>query len=245
MRAATKILIGTSGFQYAEWKGGFYPADLSAAKMLAYYSQRFPTTEINYTFRRLPSDKTLANWQDQTPEGFRFTLKALQRITDYRRLRNCGDLLKSFLAAAVKLGTRRGALLFQLPPNFKCDLPVLEDFLAELPLDSRAAFEFRHVSWFIDGVFEALRRRNAALCIADSEGLTTPAVFTSALGYFRLRRGDYTATELRRWAKMIGDSSSRLRDIHVYFKHEETGTGPRLAKKLMKMLGVEVRHSTT
>jgi uncharacterized protein YecE (DUF72 family) len=235
------IWIGTSGFQYPEWKGNFYPEKMPAAKMLAYYSERFPTTEINYTFRQLPSDKTLANWLAQTPDHFRFTLKALQRITDFQRLKNCEDLLRAFLDAAMKLGTKRGALLFQLPPQFKCDLRVLEDFLALLPKSAAAAFEFRDTSWFSEPVFEALRRHNAALCIPDSEKLTTPAVFTGSAGYFRLRRVDYTPTELRQWAEIIRHQSSRLTDIYVYLKHEEAGTGPRLAKELMTMLGLQQR----
>jgi uncharacterized protein YecE (DUF72 family) len=233
------ILIGTSGFQYPEWKGGFYPEDMSPARMLSYYAERFSTTEINYTFRQLPSDQTLANWIAQTPDGFRFTLKALQRITDHRRLKNCEELLRGFVAAANRLGSKRGALLFQLPPNFKCDVPVLEDFLALLPPGSGAAFEFRHSSWFIDPVFEALCRHNAALCLADSEDLTTPTVFTSTTAYFRLRRVNYSRPALGRWAEIIGEQSGGWKDTWVYFKHEEAGTGPRLAKQLIKMLGLE------
>jgi len=233
------IWIGTSGFQYPEWKGSFYPEKMPPAKMLAFYSERFPTTEINYTFRQLPGDKTLANWIAQTPEQFRFTLKALQRMTDHQRLKNCEELLRGFIDAAMKLGSKRGALLFQLPPQFKCDLPVLEDFLRLMPPSVVAAFEFRHASWFTDAVFDALRRHNATLCIADSEKLTTPTVFTSANGYFRLRRVAYTPAELRGWAETIRDQSSRLTDIYLYLKHEEAGTGPRLAKELMEILGLK------
>ena len=233
------ILIGTSGFQYKEWKGDFYPERLPAAKMLAYYAQRFPTTEINYTFRQLPSDKTLANWLAQTPEQFRFTLKALRQITEYKRLKNCEELLGGLVKAAMKLGPKRGALLFQLPPQFKCDVAVLSDFLALLPPSVVAAFEFRDTSWFTDAVFDVLRRHNTALCIADSEKLTTPTVSTGTTGYFRLRRVNYTSAELRRWADAIREQSSRMTDIYIYLKHEDTGTGPRLANELMKMLGVK------
>jgi uncharacterized protein YecE (DUF72 family) len=224
------IWIGTSGFKYSEWKGSFYPTKMPPAKVLSFYSQHFPTTEINYTFRRLPSHKTLANWLAETPEQFRFTLKALQRITDYQRLQNCEESVRDFVDAALKLGPKRGALLFQLPPQFKWDLPLLKDFLALLPPSVVAAFEFRDASWFTDAVYDALRRHHAAFCIADSGKLTTPTVFTSATGYFRLRRVDYTPAELRRWAETIRDQSSRLTDIYVYLKHEEAGTGPRLAK---------------
>ncbi len=233
------IWIGTSGFQYAEWKGNFYPEKMPTARMLAYYAEHFPTTEINYTFHQLPSDKTLSNWATQTPEQFRFTLKALQRITDFQRLRNCEELTRVFIAAALKLGSKRGALLFQLPPSFKCDLPVLNNFLSLLPKSVTAAFEFRDKSWFCDDVYETLRRHNATLCIAESDTLQTPVVFTGTAGYFRLRRVDYTTDELQRWAGIIHKQASRLADIYVYFKHEDAGTGPRLSKQLMTMLGLE------
>jgi uncharacterized protein YecE (DUF72 family) len=232
------IWIGTSGFLYPEWKGSFYPAKMPTTKMLSFYSQRFPTTEINYTFRQLPSDKALANWLAQTPEKFRFTLKALRRITEFQRLKGCEELLRDLIGAAMKLGPKRGALLFQLPSSFKCDLPGLEDFLALLPKSAAAAFEFRHTSWFNDSVFDALRRHDTALCIADSEKLTTPTVITASTAYFRLRRVNYTSVELRRWAEVIREQSSRLADIYIYLKHEEAGTGPRLAKQLMEMLGL-------
>ncbi|MGN6552504.1 MAG: DUF72 domain-containing protein [Verrucomicrobiota bacterium] len=230
------IWIGTSGFQYPEWKGSFYPEKMPATKMLTFYGQRFATTEINYTFRRLPSDKSISNWLAQTPERFRFTLKALQRITDFQRLQNCEELTGELLAAAMKLGEKRGALLFQLPPSFKCDLPVLRDFLALLPRSVSAAFEFRHKSWFCDATYETLRDHNVTLCIAESEKLATPTVFTGSAGYLRLRCADYTNTRLRQWANIIEEQKSRLADIYIYFKHEEAGTGPRFAKELSAML---------
>ena len=233
------IWIGTSGFQYPEWKGNFYPVKMPSAKMLAFYARHFPTTEVNFTFRRLPSDKALANWSAQTPELFRFALKAPEAITHHRRLEDCGPALQSFAGAALKLGPKRGALLFQLPPQFECDLPVLENFLASLPPSLVVTFEFRHSSWFTDSVFDALRRHNATWCIADAEKLSTPVVFTSTTGYFRLRRVAYSDDDLRRWAETISDHSSRLTDIYVYFKHEESSTGPRLAKELMGMLGLK------
>jgi uncharacterized protein YecE (DUF72 family) len=230
------IWIGTSGFQYPEWKGDFYPEKMPAAKMLSFYAQHFSTTEINYTFRQLPSEKTLSNWLAQTPDTFRFTLKALQRITDFQRLRNCEDLTRAFLVAAQKLGSKRGALLFQLPPQFKCDVPVLDDFLALLPKTAKAAFEFRDASWFCDATYATLQRHHAALCIAESETLATPVVFTAKTTYFRLRKVNYTTKELKRWAEIIRAQGGKLEDVYVYFKHEETGTGPRLAKELMKLI---------
>lgn len=230
------IWIGTSGFQYPEWKGSFYPEKLPVAKMLSHYAQHFPTTEINYTFRRLPSEQTITRWLAQTPDPFRFTLKALQRITDFQRLQNCEALTQAFVDSALKFGPKRGALLFQLPPSFPCDPSVLRDFLATLPRSVTAAFEFRHESWFADSVYDALHDHNATLCIAESEKLTTPTVFTGTAGYFRLRRVNYTNSDLRRWAEIIRAQASRLADIYIYFKHEEAGTGPRLAKQLKEML---------
>jgi uncharacterized protein YecE (DUF72 family) len=237
-RLTTMIWIGTSGYQYKEWKGKFYPEKMSLPKMLAFYAERFPTMEIIYTSRHLPSDETLDNWLAQTPEQFRFTLKAPERITHHRRLKDCEPVLQSFADAALKLGPKLGALLFQLPPQFKCDLPVLETFLASVPKSLVAAFEFRHASWFTDSVFDALRRHNATLCIADTTELTTPTVFTNTTGYFRLRRLPYSTDDLRHWAETIRDHAARLADIYVYFKHEETCAGPRLAKDLMGMLGL-------
>jgi len=236
MEKKREFWIDTSGFQYPEWREIFYPKDLSVTKMLAYYSQRFATTEINYTFRRLPSDKTLNNWLAQTPSQFRFTLKALQQITDFRRLKNCSGVVKSFLAVAAKLGSKRGALLFQLPPSFKRDLAVLDDFLAGLPSNAKAAFEFRNESWFTDEVFDLMRRHKTALCIADSEKLTTPAVFTAPFTYFRLRRGNYSQSELRRWAKLIEqpDSPMPVQETYVYFKHEDTPEGALYAEELLR-----------
>jgi uncharacterized protein YecE (DUF72 family) len=166
-------------------------------------------------------------------------LKALQRITDFQRLQNCAELTSAFIAAASKLGAKRGALLFQLPPSFKYDLPVLNDFLDLLPKSVTVAFEFRDQSWFCEPTYDALHRHHATLCIAESEKLQTPTVFTGPAGCLRLRRVNYTTSELQRWADLIREQASRLADIYVYLKHEEAGTGPRLAKQLMAMLDLK------
>src|SRR5947207_6219985 len=168
------IWIGTSGYNYPEWKGSFYPADLPAAKMLPYYAARFPTVEINYTFYRMPTEKLVAGWAAQTPSPFRLTLKAPRRITHDARLKNCGELVKSFCQVAGTLGEKLGALLFQLPPNAKKDRALLETFLDELPPSAPAAFEFRHASWLDDEVFDSLACRRYALCVSDSEKMSTP-----------------------------------------------------------------------
>ena len=168
------IWVGTSGYNYPEWKGTFYPADLPAAKMLPYYAARFPTVEINYTFYRMPNEKIVSGWAAQTPSPFKLTLKAPRRITHDNRLKNCGELVAAFCGVAGSLQDKLGALLFQLPPNARKDLPLLDAFLAELPPNVRAAFEFRHVSWLDDEVCGRLAARNLALCVADSERLATP-----------------------------------------------------------------------
>jgi uncharacterized protein YecE (DUF72 family) len=231
------ILVGTSGYNYPEWKGSFYPADLAAAKMLPYYAARFPTVEINYTFYRMPTEKILLGWVKQVPPGFRFALKAPRRITHDARLANCESLTSAFcLVASSGLGEALGALLFQLPPNQKKDLPRLEAFLDTLPPKAPAAFEFRHPSWFDDSVFSALRRRNKALCVADSEKLETPLEVTADFGYFRLRDEGYSSRDIEDWGLKIAALRSRCRDIYVYFKHEEEGKGPAFAKELTEHL---------
>lgn len=226
-----KLWIGTSGFQYPEWKGIFYPEKMPAAGMLEYYARHFSSTEINYTFRHLPSAKTMTNWCSATPLDFRFSFKAPQRVTHFARLRNCGEVLDLFDQAISAAGLKRGPVLFQLPPNFKRDADLLGAFLAELPAGMRAAFEFRHASWFDDSVFDALRHANAALCLAESEDLVTPVVATADFGYLRLRRGVYTPAQIKRWAKIIQEQSMWSEAL-VYFKHEETASGPKFASRL-------------
>ena len=228
--------IGTSGFQYAEWKGNFYPEDLAASKMLPFYAERLATTEINYTFRRIPSATTIENWKKLTPENFRFALKAPQRITHFAKLRDCQDTLAYFFRIISQLGDRLGPVLFQLPPNFKKDAEVLSSFLRELPA-MRTVFEFRHGSWLDDEIFALLRERNVALCIAETEKLTTPIVVTADYGYLRLRREDYTGDDVARWADIVRQNKTNWRDAFVYFKHEEAGVGPKLAGQMIGLVG--------
>ncbi len=234
------IWIGTSGFQYSEWKGTFYPEDLSTAKMLPFYAERLSTTEVNYTFRRIPSAKTIQGWWDASPERFRFSLKAPQKVTHFAKLRNCGDTLRYFYQVISDLESKLGVVLFQLPPAFKKDASLLGAFLDDFPPGMRTAFEFRHASWFDDEVFVLLKNKNVALCIADSDKLATPLVVTSDYGYLRLRREDYQAADVARWAETIRIQKERWSDTFVYFKHEESGMGPRLATQLRGILGESV-----
>lgn len=232
------IRIGTSGYNYPEWKGRFYPADLPAAKMLAWYAERFSTVEVNYTFYRMPTPKLVAGWAAQVPESFTFTLKAPRRITHDRRLGDIADPLRAFCDAAAGLGPRLGCLLFQLPPNMKVDLGKLDAFLAELPPAARVAMEFRHESWWSDEVYARLRAKNVALCIADSETRHTPVLVTADYGYLRLRDEGYGDADIARWADVIGQHGSDWRDTFVYFKHEDEGKGPEFATHLIERLSL-------
>ena len=228
--------VGTSGFQYPAWRGTFYPEKFPAAKMLSFYAERFTTSEINYTFHRIPNSKTIQSWDTSTPEHFRFGLKAPQKITHYAKLRDCAELLEIFERVVSGLGSKLGPVLFQLPPNFKKDAALLDEFLGSLPADIRAAFEFRHSSWFDEEVFTHLENHQAALCIAESSDLASPALATADFGYLRLRREDYENTDIVRWAKFIKAQQQKWNHAFVYFKHEESGIGPRLATQLMKEL---------
>jgi uncharacterized protein YecE (DUF72 family) len=233
------IWVGTSGYNYPEWKGSFYPSDLPAAKMLPYYAARFPTVEINYTFYRMPNEKLVGGWAEQTPSPYKLTLKAPRRITHDSRLKNAGSYVNGFCSVAGTLGDKLGALLFQLPPNLKKDLATFDAFLAELPPKVCAAFEFRHESWLDEEVFSRLAARNLALCVADSEKMSTPVRVTADYAYFRLRDEGYTPDDIKRWADTIHRETASCRDVFVYFKHEEQGKGPQLARLLMQHLGIE------
>jgi uncharacterized protein YecE (DUF72 family) len=230
--------IGTSGYNYPEWRGSFYPEKFPTNKMLAYYAERFDTVEVNYTFYRMPTEKLLDGWAAGTPDGFTFTLKAPRRITHDAKLRNCEELTESFVRIAGTLGGKLAVLLFQLPPNFKRNDDILAAFLASIPEGTRAAFEFRHDSWHDEAVFAALRARNLALCIADSEKMSTPAIATADYTYFRLRDEGYQPADITRWGA-IAQGLTQARNAFVYFKHEEQGKGPEFARLLMQSLGID------
>jgi len=230
------VLVGTSGFSYPAWRGTFYPEELSAREMLGLYARQLGTVQINYTFQRFPKPELLTGWGRQTPAGFRFALKAPQRITHQLRLRDAGEPVQRFCQLAATLGQKLGPLLFQLPPYLRFDVERLAAFLEQLPPGVSPAFEFRDASWFRDETYAVLSRHHAALCIADGEALTTPFVATAPFGYLRLRRADYADADLDAWAARVREARGWKR-IYAYFKHEESGRGPALARGLLERLG--------
>jgi uncharacterized protein YecE (DUF72 family) len=228
------LYVGTSGYSYKPWKGSFYPKDLPDKQMLHYYGEHFRTVEINNTFYRMPKASVLQAWAAEVPADFKFVLKASQRITHMQRLKDAGDSVSYLLEVAGELKERLGPLLFQLPPNLKKDVPRLRDFLALLPTKRRAAFEFRHQSWFDDQIFELLREHQAVLCIAEAENdLEIPFVSTADWGYLRLRLPEYKDAELKAWLKRVRQQD--WQDAFVFFKHEEEGKGPQMAKRFLEL----------
>jgi uncharacterized protein YecE (DUF72 family) len=221
-----KLRAGTSGYSFKEWKGTFYPADLKADGMLAFYATKFATLEINNTFYRLPKESVLQEWASQVPENFTFAIKASQKITHYTRLKAESESMVQFiLKNTATLGEKMGPILFQLPPNLKKDVPRLQNFLSYLPENRRYTFEFRHESWFDEDVFSVLRDRDIAMCISESGELTCPVVCTATWGYLRLHKLDYSPDGLTAWAKCV--TSQQWNDAYVYFKHDEgEGSGP-------------------
>ena len=238
MSARVKLRAGRSGFSFAEWKGPFYPEKLPARDMLAFYAGKFTTVEINNTFYRMPKSALLEPWAAQVPVDFTFAIKAPQRITHIKRLKECAEPLGILFAVVRVLGDRLGPVLFQLPPNFRKDVPRLEAFFDDMPADrpKRIAFEFRHASWFDDETFAVLRARRVALCVADTgEEPVAPLAATADFGYLRLRREEFSDAELADWAQRI--DGQPWTDAWVFLKHEEEGRGPKLAARLLEIAG--------
>lgn len=231
--------IGTSGYNYVAWLDRFYPAKLKRTAMLSFYAQQFNSVEINYTFYRMPLITSLTKWVAETPVDFKFSFKAPRQITHNAELKNvlapCSQFFKLLDGAADKLGV----VLFQLPPSFKFDAGVFSAFLQILPSHARVAFEFRHLSWFNDHTFELLRAHNVALCVADSETFTTPLVRTADFLYMRLRNESYQLDDITKWAAATQALNTSMGDVYVYFKHEDTASGPRFAKQFKDALGAE------
>ena len=232
------LFAGTSGWSYPSWKPGFYPAKLAAAKFLQHYSARLNTVEVNYTFRHYASEKTQQGWCATTPEGFRFSVKAHQRITHIKKLRDAGEDARGFLTALQPLSEagKLGCVLFQLPPFLKADAALLQDFLQALP-SGRFSFEFRHASWFTDEIFDLLKDKNAALCVAESEKLETPDVVTADFCYYRMRKPEYSAEERKQISRRVEENAAAGRDVLIYFKHEETPEGALIAEDLLNEIG--------
>jgi uncharacterized protein YecE (DUF72 family) len=222
-----RVATGTSGFSYKEWIGGFYPPKTAANRMLQFYAERLPTVELNNTFYRMPNEALIRGWNERTPDSFRFVLKAPRQMTHIKKLADCADALARFTQVATLLGEKLGPLLFQLPPTFQRDVDRLTSFLRLLPKGLRAAFEFRHPSWFDESTYATLREHAAALCIAEVEDERTPLVATADFGYLRLRREDYTPDQIAAWAQSI--AALPFREAYVFFKHEVRGPALALA----------------
>jgi len=232
------FFAGTSGWAYPSWKPAFYPEKLAQAKFLTYYSSQLNTVEVNFTFRQLVKESTVQKWLGDTPEGFRFGVKAHQVITHIKRLKAADDFVKRFMTTIEPLerAGKLGPILFQLPPNLKCDIPVLQDFVACLPRGARFAFEFRHASWFADPTYATLKERNVALCVAETEERVTPDVTTADYAYYRYRKPEYSGEERDAMLTTIRGHLDQGRDVFAYFKHEETPQGALYAVDVLKQL---------
>jgi uncharacterized protein YecE (DUF72 family) len=231
-----QLFAGMSGFAYPSWKPGFYPPNVSAKNFLSHYSQRLNSVEINYTFRRLPAASTLESWIRATPPEFIFALKGHQRITHILRLKEAAESTEMFFKAIepLRVSRRLGPILFQLPPQFQCDLEVLGAFLDRLPPDLRYAFEFRHDSWLCDPVYRLLEKHKIALCLAESEKFQVPEVITSDFVYCRLRKPDYTPEDRRAIAAKVRKLLDEDKNVFAFFKHEETPAGALYAEELLR-----------
>lgn len=233
-----RLHVGTSGYSYPKWKGSFYPLKMRREGMLAYYAERFGAVEINSSFYRMPAAEVLKSWTAEVPRSFRFAFKAPQSITHFKRLKGAATATRQFVRAVRATKTHRGPLLFGLHPNSKKDLPRLARFLRLLRGQPRIAFEFRHATWFDDEVFSCLRAHHVALCVNDEDKSPfTDLVSTSDWGYVRLRRENYSDKDLRSWLRKI--KSQSWDEAFVFFKHEDTGTGPKFAARFLALAGHE------
>jgi uncharacterized protein YecE (DUF72 family) len=234
-----QLYVGTSGWAYPTWKPAFYPEKLAQKKFLNFYASKLNAVEVNYTFRQLVKETTIQNWIADTPAHFRFSIKAHQVLTHIKRLKESQEFLTRFLGTleGLERAGRLGPVLFQLPPNFKADQAMLGDFLKCLPRNVRAAFEFRNESWFSDATWGALRERNIALCVAETEERTTPDVVTSDYAYYRYRKPSYNADERQAMVGRLREHLAAGRDVFAYFKHEETADGALYALDLLRAVG--------
>ena len=236
----SRLFVGTSGWAYPSWKPKFYPEKLPQKNFLKYYATQLNTVEVNFTFRQLVKETTIEKWLNETPQEFRFGIKAHQVITHIKRLKATEDFVKRFLGTieALARAERLGPVLFQLPPNLKADRELLETFLTTIPRGLRAAFEFRHTSWFGDDIFHMLHEYNIALCVAETEERTTPDVVTADFCYYRFRKPTYTPDERRDMVDRIQEHLGQNRDVFAYFKHEETPEGVLCAVKVFRSIKI-------
>ena len=234
-----QLHVGTSGWAYPSWKPAFYPEKLAQTKFLTYYSTQLNTVEVNLTFRQLLKETTAQKWITQTPENFRFGIKAHQVITHIKRLKNTEDFVPRFLSTIEPLARagKLGPVLFQLPPNMKADPKLLEEFMAAIPRAVETAFEFRHESWFGDDVFSLLKEHNRALCVAETEERVTPDVVTADFCYYRFRKAEYSPEERQAMVRHLHEHLANGRDVFAYFKHEETPQGAMYAVDVLKEAG--------
>ena len=229
--------VGTSGFSYKEWKGYFYPEKMKDKEMLSFYAQYLTAVEINNSFYRMPKRDVLTSWADSTPDTFKFIIKASRRITHFKRLKDAEEPMSFLMRNVEVLKDRLGAVLFQLPPNMRCNMDRLTAFLKLVPVDTPISFEFRNESWFNNEVYDCLRSRNIPICHADSEGDGLPFVATADWGYLRLRQPKYDKRVLNKWLSRISDAG--WNDSLVFFKHEDEGAGPKLARKFMDLAATQ------
>lgn len=234
-----QFFAGTSGWAYPSWKPDFYPPKLAQAKFLTHYSSQLNTVEVNFTFRQLLKETTVQKWLNETPDHFRFGVKAHQVITHIKRLRGSDEFVKRFITTLEPLerAGKLGPVLFQLPPNLKADIALLKNFLPAVPPGVRMAFEFRHASWFSDETYDVLKTSNAALCVAETEERLTPDVTTASFNYYRYRKPEYSAEERKAMVGRIREHLDQGRDVYAYFKHEETPQGALYALEILKELG--------
>lgn len=233
-----QLFAGTSGWAYPSWKPEFYPDKLAQKKFLSFYATRLNTVEVNFTFRQLVKETTIQSWLQVTPADFRFGIKAHQVITHIKRLKSTEDFVPRFLATIEPLAAagKLGPVLFQLPPNLKADPALLKDFLAVLPRTVPAAFEFRHASWFADSTWDLLKARDAAVCVAETETMTTPDVTTAGFAYYRFRKPTYTGEERKSMVDRMRQHLADHRNVFAYFKHEETPAGALYAVEVLSAM---------
>ena len=227
--------VGTSGYSYKEWCGPFYPEKTPAGSMLSLYAKVFNSVEINNTFYKTPEVATVEKWAGLVPSSFRFAVKASRRITHIKRLKEAGESADYFLERTAAFGPRMGCMLFQLPPTAKMDVERLQAFLGLLPPKLKAAFEFRHASWFSDAVYATLSKHNAAMVYSDGEAVEVPFISTANWGYLRLRDTEMDTKSLASWADRV--RGQKWKSAYVFFKHEDEGRGPDFARQFVEFLG--------